>query len=62
MEVFQGQATDIRIHTEWLLKTKNKINKIYSEKTKKPIEEIERDMERELFYVCSRGFILWNNR
>lgn len=31
---FQGQATDIRIHTEWLLKTKNKINKIYSEKPK----------------------------
>ena len=46
---FQGQATDIRIHTEWLLKTKNKINKIYSEKTKKPIEEIERDMERDYF-------------
>ncbi|WP_026888585.1 ATP-dependent Clp protease proteolytic subunit [Clostridium beijerinckii] len=46
---FQGQATDIRIHTEWLLKTKNKINKIYSEKTKKPIGEIERDMERDYF-------------
>lgn len=46
---FQGQATDIKIHTEWLLKTKNKINKIYSEKTKKPIEEIERDMERDYF-------------
>ena len=46
---FQGQATDIRIHTEWLLKTKDKINKIYSEKTKKPIQEIERDMERDYF-------------
>ncbi|GEP62712.1 ATP-dependent Clp endopeptidase proteolytic subunit ClpP [Clostridium beijerinckii] len=46
---FQGQATDIRIHTEWLLKTKNKLNKIYSEKTKKPIEKIERDMERDYF-------------
>ncbi|NRT73368.1 ATP-dependent Clp endopeptidase proteolytic subunit ClpP [Clostridium beijerinckii] len=46
---FQGQATDIRIHTEWLLKTKNKLNKIYSEKTQKPIEEIERDMERDYF-------------
>lgn len=46
---FQGQATDIRIHTEWLLKTKNKLNKIYSEKTQKPIDEIERDMERDYF-------------
>lgn len=46
---FQGQATDIKIHTEWLLKTKNKINKIYSEKTKKPIDQIEKDMERDYF-------------
>ncbi|MFL0195221.1 ATP-dependent Clp endopeptidase proteolytic subunit ClpP [Clostridium sp. WILCCON 0269] len=46
---FQGQATDIKIHTEWLLKTKKKINKIYSEKTGKPIEKIEKDMERDYF-------------
>jgi ATP-dependent Clp protease protease subunit len=46
---FQGQATDIKIHTEWLLRTKNKLNIIYSEKTGKPIEEIERDMERDYF-------------
>jgi ATP-dependent Clp protease protease subunit len=46
---FQGQATDIKIHTEWLLKTKNKLNKIYSERTGKPIEEIEKDMERDNF-------------
>ena len=46
---FQGQATDIKIHTEWLLKTKNKINKIYSEKTNKSIEEIQGDMERDYF-------------
>lgn len=46
---FQGQATDIKIHTDWLLKTKNKLNKIYSEKTGQPIETIERDMERDHF-------------
>lgn len=45
----QGQATDIKIHTDWLLKTKDKINRIYSEKTNKPIEEIEKDMERDYF-------------
>ncbi|OOM76292.1 ATP-dependent Clp protease proteolytic subunit [Clostridium sp. BL-8] len=44
-----GKATDIKIHTDWLLKTKDKINKIYSEKTKKPIETIEKDMERDYF-------------
>ncbi len=46
---FKGQATDIKIHTDWLLKTKDKINKIYSEKTKKLIETIEKDMERDYF-------------
>lgn len=46
---FQGQATDIKIHTEWLLRTKSKINKIYSEKTGNPIEKIEIDMERDYF-------------
>lgn len=46
---FQGQATDIKIHTEWLLRTKNRINKIYSEKTGKPLEEIEKDMERDYY-------------
>ncbi|KAJ49164.1 ATP-dependent Clp protease protease subunit [Clostridium tetanomorphum] len=46
---FKGQATDIKIHTEWLLNTKNKINKIYSEKTGQSIEKIEKDMERDFF-------------
>jgi len=46
---FQGQATDIKIHSDWLLKTKHKINKIYSEKTSNPLEKIEMDMERDYF-------------
>lgn len=46
---FQGQATDIKIHTEWLLRTKSKINKIYSEKTGNPLEKVEADMERDFF-------------
>jgi len=45
----RGQATDIKIHTEWLLKTKNKLNKILSEKTGQPLEKIERDVERDFF-------------
>jgi ATP-dependent Clp protease protease subunit len=46
---FQGQATDIKIHTEWLLRTKQKLNKILSEKTNQPIEKIEQDTERDYF-------------
>ncbi|MBL4932227.1 ATP-dependent Clp endopeptidase proteolytic subunit ClpP [Clostridium paridis] len=46
---FQGQATDIKIHADWLLKTKRRINKIYSENTGKSIEKVEKDMERDYF-------------
>jgi ATP-dependent Clp protease protease subunit len=45
----RGQATDIRIHTDWLLKIKNKLNLILSEKTGQPLERIERDVERDFF-------------
>ncbi len=44
-----GQATDIKIRTEWLLKIKNKLNKMLSEKTGQPLEKIERDIERDYF-------------
>jgi ATP-dependent Clp protease, protease subunit len=45
----RGQATDIKIHTEWLIKIKNKLNKILSERTGQPMERIERDVERDFF-------------
>lgn len=45
----RGQATDIKIHTEWLIRIKDKINKILSEKTGQPLEKIERDVERDFF-------------
>ena len=45
----RGQATDIMIHTEWLLKIKKKLNKILSERTGQPLERIEKDVERDFF-------------
>jgi ATP-dependent Clp protease protease subunit len=45
----RGQATDIKIHTEWLLKIKSKLNKILSENTGQPIDIIEKDVERDFF-------------
>ena len=45
----RGQATDIKIHTEWLIRIKDKINKILSEKTGQSLEKIERDVERDFF-------------
>ena len=43
----RGQATDIRIHAENILRTKAKLNQILAENTGKPVEEVERDTERE---------------
>ncbi len=45
----QGQATDIRIHADWIIKTKEKLNRILSENTGKPIEQVEQDTERDNF-------------
>ena len=45
----RGQATDIKIHAEHILKTKAKLNKILSERTGKAIETIEQDTERDNF-------------
>ncbi|MGI6778815.1 MAG: ATP-dependent Clp endopeptidase proteolytic subunit ClpP [Acetivibrionales bacterium] len=45
----RGQATDIKIHTEWLLRIKSKLNKILSERTGQPLEKVERDVERDFF-------------
>ena len=43
----QGQATEIRIAAEQILKTKEKMNKILAENTNRPVEVIERDTERD---------------
>ena len=45
----QGQASDIKIHTEYLLKIKEKLNKILSENTGKPLEQVEKDTDRDNF-------------
>ena len=51
----QGQATDIKIHAEQLLKTKNKINRIYSERTGQPLEKIEKDVERDFYMTADEA-------
>jgi len=45
----QGQATDIAIHAERIIKMKKKLNKILSERTGQPLEKIEKDTERDYF-------------
>ncbi len=50
-----GQATEIKIHSDHLLRTREKLNKILSEKTGKPIEEIERDTERDNWMTAQQA-------
>ncbi len=43
----QGQASDIEIQAKHIIKTKEKLNKILAENTGKPIEVIEKDVDRD---------------
>ena len=45
----RGQAEDIRIHAEWILKTKRQLNQILSERTGQPYEQVEQDTDRDNF-------------
>ena len=44
-----GQASDVRIHADWIMKTKDKLNKILSENTGKKLSVIEKDTDRDNF-------------
>ena len=45
----RGQATDVAIHAEWLLRTKKKLNEILAARTGQPIERVQADTERDNF-------------
>jgi ATP-dependent Clp protease protease subunit len=46
---FQGQASDIRIHAEEMLKTKHRIIRLYAEHCRRSFEEVERTLDRDHF-------------
>lgn len=49
MQGLQGQATDIKIHSDHLMRTKEKLNTLLSEYTGQPLETIQHDTERDNF-------------
>jgi len=57
----KGQATDVKIYTDHLLRTKEKMNKILSENTGKSYEQICEDTERDNFMsadeACAYGLV-----
>ena len=46
---FRGQATDIEIHAREVLRTRDELNRLYSQHTGQPIERIARDTDRDNF-------------
>ncbi len=50
-----GQATDIKIHTDHLIKTREKLNKLLSEKTGQPLEKIWADTERDNYMTAEEA-------
>jgi ATP-dependent Clp protease protease subunit len=45
----QGQASDIKIHADHILRTKDTLNRILAERTGKSLEEIQKDTDRDNF-------------
>ena len=51
----QGQATEIRIVAEQILRTKKKLNEILAANTGQPLEVIERDTERDNYMTAEEA-------
>jgi len=51
----QGQATDIKIHAEHILRIRDRMNSILSERTGQPIEKIVQDTERDNFMTAAQA-------
>ena len=52
---FRGQATDIQIHAENILKTKDRLNRIFAENTGKSVQEIREASERDNFMTAEEA-------
>ena len=50
-----GQTTEIKIHADQMLKTRERINRIISETTGKPIEQVEQDTERDHYLTAQEA-------
>ena len=51
----QGQATEIKIHADHLVRTREKLNKFLSERTGKPLDVIEKDTQRDNYMTAEEA-------
>src|SRR5258707_492525 len=52
---FSGQASDIERHAQDIIKTKRRLNEIYAKHTGKPVEEVERILDRDHFMTADEA-------
>ena len=50
-----GQTTEIKIHADHMVKTREKLNKILSERTGQPLDTIEKDTERDNYMTAEQA-------
>lgn len=51
----EGQASDIRIHADHIIKTKDRLNEILAHHTGQPLKTIERDADRDFFMTAEEA-------
>ena len=52
---FQGQASDIAIHAKFILSLRERLNRLLAQHTGKPIDQIERDTDRDNFLTAAEA-------
>ena len=55
MTEISGQATDIKIHADEILKLKRRLNEILAKETKQPISQVEKDTDRDFFMTSTEA-------
>ncbi|MGB8956883.1 MAG: ATP-dependent Clp endopeptidase proteolytic subunit ClpP [Tumebacillaceae bacterium] len=51
----QGQASDIKIHAEWILKTREKLNRILAERSGQSLERLDKDTDRDNYMTAQEA-------
>lgn len=51
----RGQATDIKIHADWIIKTREKLNQVYADRTGQPLARIDSDTDRDFFMSATEA-------
>src|SRR5215831_10557972 len=52
---FQGQASDIAIHAKFILNLRERFNRLFAQHTGKPVEQIEKDTDRDNFLTADEA-------